>query len=254
MGAHRRRVPDAIGSRDDERTRATTRREDLATRGSRWRARARVDVCRRAGRRGRGKERNIFWARARQSAVEGADDDEDDDGGGDRARATSSRGVVARWRRGRRAVETRARDADDDDDGNAGGNAGKRWSSQRCAGGASTIVRGDVVVDEFRAWVDVDATARAVSTVALARRREVWAETADAAADGDEPPPNTRFRGRIACVCCRNWNTRAPSVFQRALDCLSRIKVYAWVEVLPDALFPSAGAGRLLDDDLERRG
>ena len=33
---------------------------------------------------------------------------------------TSSRGVVARWRRGRRArVETRARDADDDDDGNA---------------------------------------------------------------------------------------------------------------------------------------
>jgi len=51
-------------------------------------------VCRRAnGRRGRGKKKNKFLgARARQSAVEGADDDDDDGGGGARARAN----VVAR--------------------------------------------------------------------------------------------------------------------------------------------------------------
>jgi hypothetical protein len=46
------------------------------------------------------RKKNIFWARARQSAVEGADDDEDDDGGGARARANVTArggGATASW-------------------------------------------------------------------------------------------------------------------------------------------------------------
>ena len=166
-----------------------------------------------------------------------------------RARArTSSRGVATRRGRGRRArVETRARDDDDDDDGNADWERGEEvvFPSDARAVRRRSSVETSSSMSSARGstWTRRRAL---VSTVALATAAGGLGGTADAAADGDEPPPEYAIPGPYRVRVLPQLEHTCAKCFPACtgLSCLSRIKVYVpRVEVLPDALFPLGRAG-----------